>query len=627
MKTQTVSVTRRCNQRCGFCSQVDPNAIDPSRAEIRAMLVTHAAEGVREVVITGGEPTMRDDLSDIVRDARVAGIPEVVLETNASRIGSIDAAQALRDAGVTSARVSIVTTHPARHLELVGRGTHPGQIVRGIQAFLSAGLAVEVRLPIALDVPSAAGRLMGMKHAVPALDSFVLAPIGRGEATLRASTVASREQIAEEIGDAWDAARKTGVRLSLAPEHPLPPCVVELPQRARRLLATALSETESAPNAACDACSVCALNTRCRVSARQLHRAAGNSPVQPIVDAGPYLRPGRNPGSRLRVLDASDVETFFHVDYEYGVDVHEPISRIGIIYRCNQVCTFCELADMDVDLSAVKIRAALASARARGSKRVIITGGEPTLSPDLVEHVRYAAQLGFERIEIQTNAVLLDRPGAARSLREAGLTHAQISLHGPDGGVSDRLTAAPGTHARTLRGIDALLANGVQCLLNHLVFRDNCQLLEAFVEMVHARWSAYANQLVIQFHSARNEFPSRQEGLAHIARYSDYAPTLRRAIDRARALGYRVHDLQDPTGIPALCVLGGNEAYLGPILAQSTRPRLHAWESDWMMRVDACQSCDAKDACMGVPRYYVALHGDSEFKPIRRAPAQHETAP
>jgi MoaA/NifB/PqqE/SkfB family radical SAM enzyme len=272
---------------------------------------------------------------------------------------------------------------------------------------------------------------------------------------------------------------------------------------------------------------------------------------------------------------------------------------------------------MDTDVPPEKVRAAIDQSLARGSRRLIVTGGEPTLSPRLAEYVRYAHDRGMQQIELQTNAVLLDKPGFAEELYEAGLTSAQISLHGPDSAISDRLTAAPGTHQRTLKGVDNLLRAGVRVLLNHLVFKDNCHLLVDFVDMAEARWGSRRDHVVIQFHSPRNEFQSREESLRHIARYSDYVDALRDAIKRARHLGFQVHDLGDPTGIPSLCVLGADERYLGPILAQSERPRLHAWESGWLTRVDACKSCDVKDACMGVPRHYLKLHGDSEFSPIR----------
>src|SRR5262249_25295930 len=161
----------------------------------------------------------------------------------------------------------------------------------------------------------------------------------------------------------------------------------------------------------------CAIAARCLITPDQLARSGGEARVTPIDEANSYLHPGRNPGSRLRVLGADDVEKFFHVDYDFGVDVGRSTSRVGIIYRCNQVCTFCELADMNTHLTPARIRQAIDEAAEKKSYRLIVTGGEPTLSPDLEDHVRYAKTRGFLEIELQTNAVLLDRPGAVEALR------------------------------------------------------------------------------------------------------------------------------------------------------------------------------------------------------------------
>jgi MoaA/NifB/PqqE/SkfB family radical SAM enzyme len=271
---------------------------------------------------------------------------------------------------------------------------------------------------------------------------------------------------------------------------------------------------------------------------------------------------------------------------------------------------------MNTYIPPERVRRALDESYARGSRRVILTGGEPTLSPHLADYIRHARERGFEVIEMQSNATILDRPGLAERLREAGLTHAQISLHGPDSEVSDRLTAAPGTHQRTLRGVDNLLAAGVHVLLNHLIFRDNCHLLVDFVEMVDRRWGAHRDRVVIQFHAPLNEFARPEKAHEHIARYTEYAPLLLRAIDRARALGYPMRDLQDPTGIPALCVLDGDESYLGPILSQKSKPHFHEWERRWLARAPACARCDAAESCMGIPRSYLELFGDAEFHPL-----------
>ena len=131
--------------------------------------------------------------------------------------------------------------------------------------------------------------------------------------------------------------------------------------------------------------------------------------------------------------------------------------------------------------------------------------------------------------------------------------------------------------------------------------------------------SGPAAESIIQFHSPLSEFARPELARQHIARYTEYAARLRHAIDRGRELGYWVRDLQDPTGIPALCVLGADSSYLGPILSQRVKPRFHRWESGWLMRVAACQTCEITDACMGVPKGYVAIHGEEEFRSIHLA--------
>lgn len=626
MRAQSLLVTRRCNQRCGFCDRVDPAAADPPLALLLREIARAREAGASSLTITGGEPLLRGDLLEIVRAARRAGFAEIALATNATRVGPT-AASALREAGLTAATVSVVTTHPDTHRALVSDSTHPAHVLRGLTALLDAEVRVTVRLPVARGLPPAAARIQGLKHALPRLDRFALALIGPGEAALRPDQALPPADLAAEITAVYDAAEKLRVTLSLDPEHPAAPCTAPLPPRARRLFATLLREEPGPPNRAAPECAQCGLGPLCTLSADQLARAAGapgqpgSARITPVADAAAFSRPGKSAGARLRVLGKDDVERFFVVHYEYGQEVEVPTSRIGVVYRCNQVCTFCELADMDTEVAPERVRAAVDEALARGSRRVILTGGEPTLSRHLVDHVQYAHDRGMSFIELQTNAVLLDDPHLASRLAAAGLTSAQISLHGPDAEVSDRLTAAPGTHARTLRGVDNLLEAGVRCLLNHLIFRDNMARMVDFVEMAHARWGRHKERLVLQFHSPRNEFSRREDALRHLGRYSEYAGTLRRAIDRARELGLTTHDLQDPTGIPALCVLGADEAYLGKIAAQAERPRFHAWESDWLTHVDQCRSCDLKAACMGIPKPYLALFGDGEFSPIQRAPS------
>ena len=115
MRTQTLLVTRRCNQACGFCSRVSPESADPSIASVHRLIREALADGATTLVFSGGEPLLRPDLLALVRLAKSEGVKRIVLETNATRITTTAAARALRTVGVDAVRVSLVTGNPTLH--------------------------------------------------------------------------------------------------------------------------------------------------------------------------------------------------------------------------------------------------------------------------------------------------------------------------------------------------------------------------------------------------------------------------------------------------------------------------------------------------------------------------------
>lgn len=79
-------LTQRCNLHCVGCYSLDENRnrlVDPSLANIKRALEQLACNGCKLVVISGGEPFMRDDLKEIVQYATEhAKIPHVQIITN-----------------------------------------------------------------------------------------------------------------------------------------------------------------------------------------------------------------------------------------------------------------------------------------------------------------------------------------------------------------------------------------------------------------------------------------------------------------------------------------------------------------------------------------------------------------
>lgn len=137
-----ISLTERCNLRCRYCMPVD--GLVPRHSshllsfdEIERLVRLSARMGVTRVRLTGGEPTIRPDLVELVaRLVSIPGITSVGLTTNGMRLAEL--AAPLRQAGLTRLNVSLDTLRPERFEQIARRpGWH--RVWAGIEAALAAG--------------------------------------------------------------------------------------------------------------------------------------------------------------------------------------------------------------------------------------------------------------------------------------------------------------------------------------------------------------------------------------------------------------------------------------------------------------------------------------------------------
>jgi len=144
-----VSITDRCNERCGYCMPQELQEWLPRHEiltyEETLRLIRIAAElGVSKVRITGGEPLTRRGIVDFV--GQIPGIPGITsigLSTNGTLLAreiasATTMAEALRFAGVQSVNISLDTLDAAVYSQITGRDFH-GQVLRGIEAAIAAG--------------------------------------------------------------------------------------------------------------------------------------------------------------------------------------------------------------------------------------------------------------------------------------------------------------------------------------------------------------------------------------------------------------------------------------------------------------------------------------------------------
>jgi len=206
-----ISVIDRCNMRCVYCMPLDglrflPNPELLTPGEIEMVVRAGVEVGFRKFRLTGGEPTLRADLVEIVeRIARVEGVQGLAMTTNAMLLENL--AEPLKRAGLTRINVHLDSLNPET-VERQMRWGNFDRVWRGIAAAEAAGLT-----PIKLNSVVTAGYnesdVIDLARLTLERDWHVrfieLMPLGGGEcATLSVkryvSNIETRRRIEAQLG-------------------------------------------------------------------------------------------------------------------------------------------------------------------------------------------------------------------------------------------------------------------------------------------------------------------------------------------------------------------------------------------------------------------------------------------
>ncbi len=136
-----IGVTDRCNLRCRYCmpEQVEflPRSEILTFEEIERVTRVACLLGVRKVRITGGEPLVRRNVTDLVaRLARLPELEEIALTTNGLLLA--DHAVALKEAGLDRLNISLDSVRPEVFGQWTRRDVLP-RVLEGIDAAMEAG--------------------------------------------------------------------------------------------------------------------------------------------------------------------------------------------------------------------------------------------------------------------------------------------------------------------------------------------------------------------------------------------------------------------------------------------------------------------------------------------------------
>ncbi len=142
-----ISVTDRCNLRCVYCMPKDGVEYTPheqilSYEEIIRLCKCIVNLGIKKIKITGGEPLVRRDIIELIRDIKkIDGIEEVTITTNGVLL--YDMAEELYKAGIDAINISLDTLQRDKFFKITRRDEFD-KVTKAIEKAMNLGIKVKI---------------------------------------------------------------------------------------------------------------------------------------------------------------------------------------------------------------------------------------------------------------------------------------------------------------------------------------------------------------------------------------------------------------------------------------------------------------------------------------------------
>lgn len=156
------------------------------------------------------------------------------------------------------------------------------------------------------------------------------------------------------------------------------------------------------------------------------------------------------------------------------------IGYIQAVRHCNHFCGFCSNPPAPFFHTLETMRHLVDDFVRRGYFGVILTGGEPTLHPDLPAVAAYARQNGLH-VRMITNGMRLADPDYARELAEAGVQIAHVSVYSTRPDAEEAMRGVAGTLDTAFLAVDNAHAAGIEVNSNCVITKLNADHLDETV--------------------------------------------------------------------------------------------------------------------------------------------------
>lgn len=297
--------------------------------------------------------------------------------------------------------------------------------------------------------------------------------------------------------------------------------------------------------------------------------------------------------------------------------VSSKVLDLKLTYRCNNDCKYCcqdrQLRKVKSDLSLEQILSILD--KEKNVSKVVLTGGEATLSENLLEIIRAIKAKGISNIQLQSNAKKLKSKDFLSALIDAGIDSFGISLHGCSQEMHEAFTGTKDSFEDVISALKNIREYANPVALNCVLTKFNIHHLKEIVDFV--RENNYASSIQFAFIHITGKAES---GISDFVRISEAANEIKQTLSTEQSETIKIITEAIP-----FCLMEGFEKHVSELYAE-----YQTISYDYLVRRDFsnllpavfktkgenCTRCLFNSLCDGTWIEYPRFFGYDEFVPV-----------
>ena len=237
-----------------------------------------------------------------------------------------------------------------------------------------------------------------------------------------------------------------------------------------------------------------------------------------------------------------------------------------------------------------------------GGRDIQLIGGEPLLHPDFNEIIMYAHNKGMERIDVFTNATLIDAE-MARMLKDNGAS-VRVSLYGHCPEIHDKVTNYKGSFIKTERGLKLLKEYDIPTRIAVIIMDINEDYTENIKNYIESIGHKYGGYDTIRQAYGGNQISHCVESLDVLKVKYQTEPRFKTDRD-AFEMNHSINTCWDrklafaANGDVFPCIFARN-CKVGNLCEETFEEILKAAQTPWGMNIDmveGCKDCEYRYAC------------------------------